>query len=33
MIVLDHGKAQANAETNDDDEYYKQFQVPDDLIW
>jgi uncharacterized protein YaiL (DUF2058 family) len=33
VIVLDHGKAQANAETNDDDEYYKQFQVPDDLIW
>jgi uncharacterized protein YaiL (DUF2058 family) len=31
-IVLDHGKGQA-APASDDDEYYKQFQVPDDLTW
>jgi len=33
MIVLDHGCAKTVADTNEDDEYYKQFQVPDDLIW
>lgn len=33
VIVLDHGKAASGAEPSDDDEYYKQFQVPDDLIW
>ena len=36
MIVLDHGK-QAGAEsppaTSEDDAYYAQFQVPDDLVW
>lgn len=40
MIVLDHGRADAASGNGDaasgngeDDEYYKQFQVPDDLIW
>ena len=34
MIVLDHGRAEAGGSgTSEDDEYYKQFQVPDDLIW
>lgn len=34
MIVLDHGRAEAgNGNDADDDEYYKQFQVPDDLVW
>jgi uncharacterized protein YaiL (DUF2058 family) len=33
MIVLDHGHAEASGEAGEDDEYYKQFQVPDDLIW
>lgn len=38
MIVLDHGRAAAGSEQdkqdqNPDDEYYRQFQVPDDLIW
>jgi len=33
MIVLDHGRVEAIAQTSGDDEYYKQFQVPDDLIW
>ncbi|RNF82070.1 DUF2058 domain-containing protein [Montanilutibacter psychrotolerans] len=37
MIVLDHGVgAPGNAPGNasgDDDAYYQQFQVPDDLIW
>ena len=32
MIVLDHGRSTAAGNDNDD-EYYKQFQVPDDLIW
>lgn len=33
MIVLDHGQTEAAGETSEDDEYYKQFEVPDDLIW
>ncbi|EIL94910.1 DUF2058 domain-containing protein [Rhodanobacter spathiphylli] len=33
MIVLDHGHAEATAGNEADDEYYKQFEVPDDLIW
>ncbi|MDQ3287332.1 MAG: DUF2058 domain-containing protein [Pseudomonadota bacterium] len=35
MIVLDHGRSDAEAAGGDDadDDYYKQFQVPDDLIW
>ncbi|MEO6799761.1 MAG: DUF2058 domain-containing protein [Rhodanobacter sp.] len=33
VIVLDHGRAEASKGTQADDEYYKQFEVPDDLIW
>ncbi|WP_430390191.1 DUF2058 domain-containing protein [Dyella sp. 20L07] len=33
VIVLDHGQGSAGAAESEDDEYYKQFQVPDDLIW
>jgi uncharacterized protein YaiL (DUF2058 family) len=36
MIVLDHGKASdatPSAATSEDDAYYAQFQVPDDLVW
>lgn len=33
MIVLDHGRVEAGSGDGVDDEYYKQFQVPDDLIW
>ncbi|MBA2237839.1 MAG: DUF2058 domain-containing protein [Lysobacter sp.] len=35
MIVLDHGRVAADAAgcEDPDDDYYKQFQVPDDLIW
>lgn len=35
MIVLDHADAGAAAATpaSDDDAYYAQFKVPDDLIW
>jgi uncharacterized protein len=33
MIVLDHGRAEAGSGNDADDEYYKQFQVPDDLVW
>lgn len=33
-IVLDHGKREAtDAGASADDEYYSQFQVPDDLTW
>lgn len=32
LIVLDHGRADA-APASDDDAYYDQFPVPDDLIW
>ena len=35
-IVLDHGKADdtsADASTSEDDAYYAQFKVPDDLMW
>lgn len=32
MIVLDHSRSEAVA-SDPDDEYYKQFDVPDDLIW
>jgi uncharacterized protein len=31
--VLDHGRAEAGSGNDADDEYYKQFEVPDDLIW
>lgn len=35
MIVLDHGQANAHddAPTSEDDAYYAQFEVPDDLMW
>lgn len=32
MIVLDHGRGETGANDPDDDDY-KQFQVPDDLVW
>ena len=35
MIALDHGVAGARqtGATSEDDAYYAQFQVPDDLVW
>ncbi|WAC62497.1 DUF2058 domain-containing protein [Pseudoxanthomonas sp. SL93] len=34
MIVLDHGQGTGTeAATSEDDAYYAQFQVPDDLMW
>jgi uncharacterized protein YaiL (DUF2058 family) len=33
MIVVDHGRREVDAADAGDDEYYKQFKVPDDLIW
>lgn len=36
MIVLDHGQAadaEASAMSSEDDAYYAQFTVPDDLVW
>ena len=34
MIVLDHGQgAEPPTATSEDDAYYAQFQVPDDLVW
>ena len=34
MIVLDHGQGtETEAATSEDDAYYAQFQVPDDLMW
>lgn len=36
LIVLDHGQAAgapSPAENAEDDAYYAQFQVPDDLVW
>lgn len=34
MIVLDHGQGKdAAASTSEDDDYYAQFEVPDDLMW
>jgi len=33
MIVLDHGQAEVRSGNDADDEYYKRFEVPDDLIW
>ncbi|MBB5864579.1 DUF2058 domain-containing protein [Xanthomonas sp. 3058] len=32
-VVLDHGRMDAAAATDSDDDYYSQFKVPDDLIW
>lgn len=33
MIVLDHGRAETRGDNDTDDEYYRQFDVPDDLVW
>ena len=33
MIVLDHGRAENDRPASDDDPFYKQFEVPDDLVW
>ena len=33
MIVLDHGRTETGSGKDADDEYYKQFEVPDDLVW
>lgn len=37
LIVVDHGRAgdapAADAATSEDDAYYAQFKVPDDLVW
>jgi uncharacterized protein YaiL (DUF2058 family) len=36
LIVLDHGQGASTgspAATSEDDAYYAQFQVPDDLVW
>lgn len=33
VIVLDHGLKTETAPASDDDEFYSQFKVPDDLIW
>lgn len=32
-IVVDHGAAAPTTDVSADDEYYKRFVVPDDLIW
>jgi uncharacterized protein YaiL (DUF2058 family) len=32
-IVLDHGRTSTSGELSEDDAYYQQFQVPDDLTW
>jgi uncharacterized protein YaiL (DUF2058 family) len=33
VIVLDHGQAADTRPASDDDEFYSQFKVPDDLVW
>jgi uncharacterized protein len=33
MVVLDHGKPNADSSGGEDDDYYSSFKVPDDLIW
>jgi uncharacterized protein YaiL (DUF2058 family) len=34
LVVLDHGQGAAiEATTSEDDAYYAQFKVPDDLVW
>lgn len=33
VIVLDHARPGLAAEPSEDDAYYQQFQVPDDLVW
>ena len=32
-IVLDHSLTDASHSQNDDDAFYKKFEVPDDLVW
>lgn len=32
-IVLDHAHEAASGDSTADDEFYRQFEVPDDLIW
>jgi len=33
MIAVDHGRAATPPSDATDDDYYRQFKVPDDLIW
>lgn len=33
VIVLDHGQSGESAPASEDDAFYSQFKVPDDLIW
>jgi uncharacterized protein YaiL (DUF2058 family) len=33
VYARDHGHAETGSDNDADDEYYKQFEVPDDLIW
>ena len=33
MIVLDNGQDETSPGDASDDDFYKQFQVPDDLVW
>jgi uncharacterized protein YaiL (DUF2058 family) len=33
LIVLDHGHSEPVPAADEDDAYYRQFPVPDDLIW
>lgn len=33
MIALDHGRTPPPASEAADDDYYRQFKVPDDLVW
>jgi uncharacterized protein YaiL (DUF2058 family) len=33
VIVLDHGRPDSDSGNDAEDEYYKQFEVPNDLIW
>jgi uncharacterized protein YaiL (DUF2058 family) len=33
MIVVNHARSAAPSSDADDDEYYSQFKVPDDLVW
>lgn len=33
VIVVDHGRSEAGSGQGEDDPYYKQFAVPDDLTW
>lgn len=33
MIVLDHGRSDTAPDCDADSGYYKQFEVPDDLVW